>query len=256
MNKRVVKYIHDEAVHNFYAAREVVPFIIDLLSPNSVADVGCGTGTWLKVFEDHKITDFIGIDGAYVNKSKLKIDESSFVEHDLELFYTCSRKYDLVISLEVAEHLKEESAEIFINTLTCLGDNIIFSAAIPNQGGQNHLNEQEPEYWIKKFQKEGFECFDILRPVFWENKKVDCWYKQNMFLFTKNNELKELLRFKNSFLNAHLVHPELLSIKEINSNNLNFEKDQILNSKKAIKFYFDLLFHALNFKIKRKLIKK
>ncbi|MBX9888399.1 MAG: class I SAM-dependent methyltransferase [Flavobacteriaceae bacterium] len=253
MQQENVRYIHDESVHNFTAAREMVPFLMDLVKPNSVVDVGCGTGTWLKVFEDNKISDFVGIDGAYVDKASLKIKLDSFVEHDLETFYESSSNFDLVISLEVAEHLKEQSAEVFIKTLVGLGDTVIFSAAIPNQGGQNHLNEREPAYWISKFEKEGYKCYDVLRPVFWDNEKVDCWYRQNILLFTKNAQLEQKLKTMKSFLNAHLVHPELLRIKEGGLEVIKSNYNRILDSKEAIKFYRNLIINAIECKIKKRL---
>jgi hypothetical protein len=253
MNNKEIRYFHDESVHNFIAAREIVPYVINLLNPKSVVDVGCGIGTWLKVFEDNDIFDLIGIDGDYIDKKGLKIKSNLFVEHDLETFYSSKRNFDLAISLEVAEHLKVESADVFIRTLTSLSDTVIFSAAISNQGGQNHLNEKEPLYWIAKFEKEGFSCYDILRPVFWNNEKVDWWYRQNIFLFTKDIILSNKLKCFDNFLNAHLVHPELLNNKEhgFNINRANYNR--ILNSKEGIKFYFKLLINAIKFKSKNTL---
>lgn len=244
-----IRYIHHESVHNFSAAEEVVPYIIDLLELKSVVDVGCGTGTWLKVFSDNGLTDFLGIDGSYVDRNSLKINGISFIEFDLETLYTSQRKFDLAISLEVAEHLKEDSADIFIKSLTNLSDVVVFSAAIPNQGGQNHLNEQEPSYWISKFEEEGYQCFDILRPIFWKNKKVDCWYRQNMFLFTKKEILIDKLKPFNTFSNHHLVHPELLQIKEgvLNAQKNNY--NVIVSGEKGIRFYIEVLFRAIKSRI-------
>jgi hypothetical protein len=249
MINKEVRYVHHESVHNFTAAEEMVPFMISLLEPNSVVDVGCGIATWLKVFSDNGITDFLGIDGNYVDRNRLKIKSTSFIEFDLETFYSSQRKFDLAISLEVAEHLKEESASVFIKSLTNLSDVVIFSAAIPNQGGQNHLNEQEPSYWISKFEEEGFQCFDILRPVFWENKKVDCWYRQNIFLFTKKGTLIEKIKSFNTFSNHHLVHPELLKIKEGVLKSQKNNNDVIVSGKKGMRFYFETLFMALKSRI-------
>lgn len=244
-----IRYVHHDSIHNFAAAEEMVPYFLSLLKPNSVVDVGCGTGTWLKVFSDNGITDFLGIDGNYVDRNILKINRTSFIEFDLETFYTSQRKFDLAISLEVAEHLKEESAAVFIKSLTNLSDVVIFSAAIPNQGGQNHLNEQEPFYWISKFEEEGFQCFDILRPVFWENKMVDFWYRQNIFLFTKKETLIDQIKSFNTFSNNHLVHPELLKIKEGFLKSQNNNHDVIVSGKKGIWFYFEVLFMALKSRI-------
>ncbi len=161
--KESVRYIHEETVHNFKAAREVVPFLLEILDVRSVVDVGCGIGTWLKVFEENGVQDILGIDGDYVDKSLLKIDNQKFKEYDLEKLYNTDRKFDLAISLEVAEHLSIDSANVFVKTITNLSDTVVFSAAIPYQGGQNHINEQEPNYWIEKFENEGFKLFDILK---------------------------------------------------------------------------------------------
>jgi SAM-dependent methyltransferase len=246
-----IKYVHHPNVYNFEAAKEIVPYLVGLLNPKSVVDVGCGIGTWLKVFLDHNVEDYIGIDGEYVDRSLLEINDSFFISYDLEKYYLCDRKFDLVISLEVAEHLKEDSADDFISTLTNLSDVVVFSAAIPNQGGQNHINEQDPKYWITKFEEKGFECFDILRPLFWNNNKVDCWYKQNIFLFTKKEVLKNKLKNFETFNKFHLVHPDLLKIKEGELLAIKNNHQLIVNGKKEKRFYWNLfitMVKSLSFK--------
>jgi SAM-dependent methyltransferase len=249
MNENI-RYVHEEIVHNFKAANEVVPFILQLLNPKSIVDVGCGIGTWLKVFEDNGIIDVLGIDGCYVDKNLLKIDKAKFVDFDLEKLYHTDIKFDLAISLEVAEHLSLESADIFVKTIANLSDTVIFSAAIPYQGGQNHINEQEPKYWIEKFENEGFKLFDVLRPVFWDNSNVDSWYRQNMLLFTKNIDLKANLDSLESFSGKHLVHP-VLSLGKDNSLNYYVNQVERINAgNKDVRFYLSLLLKAL----KRKFI--
>ena len=248
-----IRYVHEEVVHNFKAANEVVPYILELLDPKSVVDVGCGIGTWLKVFQDNGIDNILGIDGDYVDKSLLKIDKNKFIDYDLEKFYKSEIKFDLAISLEVAEHLSELSADVFIQTLIGLSNNVIFSAAIPFQGGQNHINEKEPTYWIRKFEKEGYKLLDVFRPIFWDNKNVDSWYRQNILFFTKNQSVYNKLNSLENYCGKHLVHPDFFSMKE---GQLNFQKremEKILRGKKVIKFYFKILLKALKFKIKQRL---
>jgi SAM-dependent methyltransferase len=244
-----VRYIHEEGVHNFKAASEVVPYVLELIGPKSVVDVGCGIGTWLKVFEENGVQDILGIDGDYVDKSLLKIDNQKFIEYDLEKLYNTDRKFDLAISLEVAEHLSFDSANVFVKTVCNLSDTILFSAAIPNQGGQNHINEQEPNYWIEKFESEGYHLFDIVRPIFWENDNVDPWYRQNMLLFTKNRSLIATLDSYESFGGMHLVHPVLSLGKD---NSIKYYKNQLERieaGKKDVRFYFKLLLKGLKRKI-------
>jgi SAM-dependent methyltransferase len=245
-----IRYVHEEIVHNFKAANEVVPFIVELLNPKSIVDVGCGIGTWLKVFEDIGVGTILGIDGSYVDKKLLKIGVDKFVDFDLEQLYKSEIKYDLALSLEVAEHLSFESSDIFVKTLCDLSDTIIFSAAIPNQGGQNHINEQEPKYWIEKFEKEGYKLFDVLRPVFWNNLNVDSWYRQNMLLFTKNNALFPKLDSLNNFSGKHLVHPELFKGKDDSLIHYNHQLERINTGKKEVRYYLKLLYVALKRKLR------
>ena len=246
MQNNELRYVHTDNIHNFKAATIVVPFLLSLLKPGSVADVGCGTGTWLKVFGDQGISDLLGVDGAYVDKEKLHIAKSNFKEYDLETPYRPEKRYDLVISLEVAEHLKESSANIFVKTLTEISDTVVFSAAIPNQGGQNHINEQPPQYWIEKFEKLGYTCHDVLRPVFWENPQIDWWYRQNMLLLTKNAEISDRLLAMSSFSGTHLVHPSVLKMRQNAVNRLK----GIMEGKKGIRMYAELLFKSISNKFR------
>jgi SAM-dependent methyltransferase len=207
-------FIHDPVIYNTKAAQEIVPILINLLQPTSVIDVGCGIGTWLSVFQDFGVEDILGIDGEYVDRNLLHshIDESKFIAHKLTQPFKINRKFDLVISLEVAEHLPEESADIFVNTLVSLGDYIVFSAAIPNQGGEDHINEQWPTYWSIKFKQYGFDMHDCIRFALWSNTDINWWYKQNIFLVVKSGiQPPAIASSKKNIL--PIVHPELYNEK-------------------------------------------
>ena len=237
-------YIHDTIVHNTNAANEIVPDLINKFKPKSVVDVGCGIGSWLNIFNKNGISDFVGIDGDYLDRDLLMIDSNKFLTADLCKPFRSEKKFDLVLSLEVAEHLPEMSAEDFVKTLTDLGDIIIFSAAIPGQGGQNHLNEQFPEYWQAKFSNYGFEVTEYYSPKFWNNNKIEWWYRQNIFIYEKINIANQKFDFKFN------VHPELYKRKLVEIENLNIEKMNIYKGKipivqsfkifcKSILHYFD-----------------
>ena len=180
-------YIHETNVHNLDAPSVVVPILIDLIKPASILDVGCGIGTWLSVFNKEGVKDYFGIDGDYVNKEMLSgfIDPDHFAPVDLSGPFDLKRKFDLLICLEVAEHLPPETAEQFIKSLVIHADRIVFSAAVPGQGGQDHLNEQWPEYWVTLFARHNYLCYDIIRPLIWDKPEVNWWYQQNMFVFSK-----------------------------------------------------------------------
>lgn len=231
-----VPYIHDVNTHNKRSASVVVPIIMKLVQPESVIDIGCGLGSWLAIFENHGVRNILGIDGDWVDKSKLNIDIVKFKEHDLTSPLKINQKYDLAICLEVAEHLPERAAGILVESLVRSGKSILFSAAIPNQGGQNHLNEQWHYYWVSKFEKYGFYAHDVIRPLIWENEQVEWWYRQNCFLFTtQQNE-------SSNFINA--LHPKLLEDKIQHIQN-------IRDGKMGVKQSYKIFMNAIKNFIKR-----
>lgn len=173
------------------AAKFVVPYIVETFSPKSVLDVGCGLGEWLFHFKRQGIDDIRGVDGDYVKKSELKIPAEKFTSRNLESIFSEDRKFDLVMSLEVAEHLSESSAEQFVDTITSHGDLILFSAAVPGQIGTYHINEQWQQYWIDKFNQRGYRHYDLIRNKFWDNPHVAWWYKQNAFIFMNESAEKK-----------------------------------------------------------------
>lgn len=202
------RYIHTTDVHNTSAAEAVVPYLLKHQTVNSVIDVGCGTGTWLKVFQRQGVKTIKGIDGFHLNPEVLVVPKEAIELKDLEKPFEVDTKYDLAICLEVAEHLKPESASDFVKSLTKLSDKIIFSAALPGQGGQNHLNEQWPSYWKALFQENGFEMIDCLRGNFWNDERVDWWYRQNMFLVIKKGTIHQFPMINTPI---DIVHPAIFT---------------------------------------------
>lgn len=138
-------------------SRVCVPLLIDMYNPKSVLDLGCNVGCWLYSFEDHGVNDFIGIDGDNMSDFLL-FDRSKFVAHDLTQKINLNRKFDLVLCLEVAEHLNEEYTDTLIENAVNHSDIVIWSAATVGQGGYNHVNEQPLQYWIDKFEKVGYSA--------------------------------------------------------------------------------------------------
>lgn len=160
----------------------------------SVIDIGCGAGSWLSVCQELGIKDVYGVDGEYVDCQRLLIPQDKFEPHDLSQPYIPLRKYDMAISLEVAEHLPESAADAFVQTLTRCSENILFSAAVPGQNGVGHINEQWPSYWVPKFQALGYQCDAYARFKFWHDEDIENWYRQNILLFKKTtNEWPSIL---------------------------------------------------------------
>ncbi|WP_256360400.1 class I SAM-dependent methyltransferase [Methylomonas koyamae] len=174
------RFYDNQSTGSLKSAKAIVPIINEILSPQSVVDLGCGIGTWLSAFIEMGIDDILGIDGPYVEKNKLLINEANFLAADLEKPILLDRKFDLAISLEVAEHIPDIAANTFVSSLTSLSDVIIFSAALPYQGGENHINEQWPEYWSDKFVAAGYTPIDYLRLKLWNDSDIEFWYRQNI----------------------------------------------------------------------------
>jgi SAM-dependent methyltransferase len=196
------------------SAREVAAIVRDLVPCDSVIDVGCGTGSWLSAFQESGTQDILGVDGDYVDCEMLMIPPEHFVAHDLTKPLRLDRKFDLAVSVEVAEHLPESSAAGFVESLTRLAPVVLFSAAIPNQEGTHHVNEQWCDYWVELFAEKNFVVIDCLRSAIWQNENVEWWYKQNLLVFVEKDSLgkyPELQKvYAENAVPPRLVHPELL----------------------------------------------
>ncbi|RYY18603.1 MAG: methyltransferase domain-containing protein [Chitinophagaceae bacterium] len=219
---------YPENEYNTESAKEILPFLVELFNPASVIDVGCGNGTWLKVFEEYpSVKEVTGVDGENLVQADLFIDKKNFVPVDLNQPFQLGKKADLLLCLEVAEHLEPSSAQTFIASLCNHADVIVFSAAIPNQGGNHHINERDPEYWRKLFAANNYNAYDIFREKFWLNDRIKWWYRQNLFLYI-NKEIAASYPFKPTEKIFTLVHPELLKAKETAINN--YLGSEFLNS--------------------------
>ena len=198
------------------SAAEVVGLVNSLLAPRSVVDVGCGIGAWLAEWRRHGVDDVLGIDGDWVDRGMLQIPEAQFAAHDLGRAYSADRSYDLVMSLEVAEHLDADTSDAFVDLLASLGDVILFSAAIPNQGGQHHVNERWQGDWAQDFERRGYVAVDCIRPKIWNNQDVQVWYRQNLILYVKQDALSgrpKLRELVDKWTGGPIsvVHPDLYS---------------------------------------------
>jgi Methyltransferase domain len=165
------------------SARTVAPLLLAEMKIDSLLDVGAGHGAWASEWMAAGVADVQAVDGDYVKVDQLVIPAAHFQAHDLMLPLDLGRKFDLVQSLEVAEHLPHAKSATFVETLTRHGDVVLFSAAVPHQGGEHHVNEQPPEYWRQLFGARGYAAFDFLRPRLADQKQVKGWYKFNSYLY-------------------------------------------------------------------------
>jgi SAM-dependent methyltransferase len=170
------------------SATALVPQLLTLCEhPRRVIDVGCGEGWWAKEFESHG-SEVIGIDGGWHGEHQLG---ERFIPHDLANPLPVGLKgdFDAVVCLEVAEHLRPARARTFIQDLCNLTEGyVIFSAAVPGQGGTGHLNEQWPDYWAELFNEAGFAINSTFRLDIWADDRIENWYRQNLLIAFPHDE--------------------------------------------------------------------
>jgi hypothetical protein len=209
------QFYHSYIGESESSAACVVPKLMNLFHPKSVIDVGCGVGTWLRVFRDQGVERLRGLDGSYVKETDFRIDWSSFCSADLERpERPKDESFDLATCLEVAEHVSPERADVFVEFLVGCADVIAFSAAIPNQGGTDHRNEQWQSFWAAKFMKHGFLASDLLRRQVWGASQCAYYYQQNLVLYVRASspwvsKLSDALWLSNpeSCQTLDVVHP-------------------------------------------------
>ena len=181
-----------EYSHDFYSyidagsrrsAKAVAAILMPEMKIGSLLDIGAGHGAWGAEWLAAGVKTVLAVDGDYVKPEQLAVPSKNFRAHDLSTPLDLERKFDLVQTLEVAEHLPAEKADLFVDNLTRHGDVILFSAAVPHQGGEHHVNEQPPEYWRKKFAGRGYSAFDFVRPRLAGQGDVMPWYRFNSYIY-------------------------------------------------------------------------
>lgn len=215
-NELFYKLISDTS---YTSARIIAPLVIQLVNPQSAVDVGCGVAAWLAVFNELGVRDVFGIDGSYVKNKDLMIPHEQYMGCDLnEGSIPLDRQFDLALCLEVAQYLPREKSRLFIKALTKLAPVVLFSSAVPYQGGRLQINERWPHEWAELFREEGYLPVDCIREKIWNNKDVALWYAQNMILYVKESQLDALPRLKEVYQHSSgnqlsMIHPELWNTK-------------------------------------------
>jgi SAM-dependent methyltransferase len=198
------------------SAVAAITLLREFLTFDSVLDIGCGDGRWLAECLTQGATQITGVDGAWTDLGRLEIPADRMVIHDLATRLDLGRRYDLALSLEVAEHVAEHAAETFVGNLARHSDVVFFGAAIPHQGGFLHVNEQWQSYWRDLFAKSGFVAYDPIRGQIWDDERVCYWYSQNALLYVSKDRpdlqratVEYILRKKVAQLPMDVVHPAL-----------------------------------------------
>jgi SAM-dependent methyltransferase len=244
-----INYDHKLNPHRKDDGEIVVPILFADGVPRSVLDVGCGTGTWTRAVRDYGVADVLGIDGNPLPPEAL-ISPSEFRLVDFTTPWNLGRRFDMALCLEVAEHLDERHARLFVECLTNHADTIVFSAACPGQGGQHHVNCQWPTYWQALFNTCGYACTDSVRPKIWTDQSIAPWYRQNVFVATRDRDHAGHEPRIHS-----LLHPQIFDLTQHCATIQDYQK-LIESGTLPWRWYTTVPFTSLWAKVKRRLLAK
>lgn len=205
------KFYKNQIEGSLASATVIFNNLFDIYRPKSVLDIGCGRGAWLYAAEKLGVTKLHGIDGPWLNQLDMLSNNIEFKPTNMEVEISVTEKYDLAVSVEVAEHISKSSAINFVSSLCAASDIVLFGAAVPCQGGENHVNEQRQSYWAGLFSNQGYRCFDIIRHEIWNNESVEVWYRQNILIYINKNRNDLIGTFellaKNEIIDV--IHPTM-----------------------------------------------
>lgn len=186
-------YISAGSKNSAIAVCEILEPLFEGREDGGVLDIGSGQGVWTREFAKIPgVAQAVGVDGTYVNVDQLVIPREDFIGHDLTTPLDLKRRFTLAVSLEVGEHLPKAAAPVLVKTLVDHADVVLFSAAIPGQGGESHINEQPLTFWSAEFESHGYVPLDVIRPRLVGNRDVAPWYRYNSILYVARDKLAEL----------------------------------------------------------------
>jgi hypothetical protein len=216
---------------------------MEMFKPGSVCDVGCGVGNFLYTFKTQGVKTVLGLEGKWVPRDRLSkyLEDSEFKYIDFEEdIAPPSQRFDLAICLEVGEHISGKNSLKLVTYLTQASDTVVFSAAIPGQGGIGHINLQWEEYWEELFAKKGFKRYDIIRSRVFDNKDLRWWYRQNIVVYSKS----DLTRFfESSYRNLIVQENYINKVQEVK------HYQEILDGKHGYFFYVKFLLKVTIIKV-------
>lgn len=208
------EFAYEEDFYNWQAgaslqsARAILEYLFASYRPASLVDFGAGVGTWLTAARELGVGRVLGIEGSW-NRERVAGSGIEFRHQDLNEPVSLGERFDMALSVEVAEHLLPERSEGFVRDLCAASDLVVFGAAMPHQGGNGHFNERLPSFWVGLFEAIGYACIDCIRPAFWLQPSVEPWYVQNTFVYLRENDPRRKLFKAAPLYDVH--HPRLVN---------------------------------------------
>jgi SAM-dependent methyltransferase len=200
---------------NLRSAEIVLSRLWSYVRPRSILDVGCGLGSWLAAARERGVQDLAGIEGPWFEPPG-GTATTAVVRCDLEQGFALRRRFDLAICLEVVEHLSPAGGARLLDSIVQHADIVMFSAAVPHQGGRHHVNEQPLDHWAEEFRRRGLSVHDFLRADIWDDRDVLAWLRQNVVVFARRETLGMPPWIRRPPANRgpmSVIHPELYTAR-------------------------------------------
>ena len=199
-NKKLKEYdeVHERETYdkNFYEKHECyykkavtnfTNYMLENFEFDSICDIGCGTGEFLSQLQGTK--DVLGIDFSVGASECLVLDRAKYLDADVTKPLNLNRTFDVVVSLEVFEHIFKELEDVYLDNIDSLSPKyLILSCAVPRQWGRHHVNPREPEYVIETLLKRGYEVDVERTEKFKCIKKLAAFYRKNTHVFHKKQQ--------------------------------------------------------------------
>jgi len=156
-------------------------FIKSELDPKNILDIGCGPGHFVESLRD------AGLDAKGIDIDD-RVKDKDYLEYK-SIFDMTDDNADIVMCIEVAEHIEEDKADLVVDKV-CKATNkiLLWTAAQPGQGGIGHINCQPKQYWLDKFLKSGMthdvETQDQLIKYMKSGRYMG-WFVNNLLVFRK-----------------------------------------------------------------------
>jgi SAM-dependent methyltransferase len=200
MNLYQTDYFNEEIFSTDYDA--LANAIFSIYKPKEIAEFGCGPGHLTRALAKLGV-GIVALDGFaspdFNGYSDVKFYKMDLNDGTLLSEFLKGKQFDMAICTEVAEHLQPSSSEHLIKCLTSCAPIVIFSAAVPGQGGHGHINCADRGFWHQLFVKYNFKVVDSLRKKLRDNAGLAIWYKLNVldYISTERETIKEVDVIKN-----------------------------------------------------------
>lgn len=132
--------------------------IVADLNPKTVLDAGCAMGYLVSALRDRGVEAY-GVDISDYAISMVREDIKPYCRVGSlteKLTEELPQHFDLVVTIEVLEHLYAEDGKKMIANLCSLADTILFSSTPDDFEERTHVNVQQREYWARLFFEQGF----------------------------------------------------------------------------------------------------